>query len=68
VLVPARDPLALAGALGSLLENPVARQAMGFNARRRALAGYGWDRVAEEVEAAYAAVLPAAQLLSAEAM
>jgi D-inositol-3-phosphate glycosyltransferase len=60
--------VALAGALQSLLANPVARQAMGRNARLRALARYGWERVAEEVEAAYAAVVPAAQLLSVEAM
>jgi D-inositol-3-phosphate glycosyltransferase len=68
VLVPPRDPVALADALRTLLDNPVAREAMGRAARRRALARYGWNRVAEEIESGYAAIAPAAHWLPAEAM
>jgi phosphatidylinositol alpha-mannosyltransferase len=56
LLVPPRDPEALAVALGGLLDNPVRRAAMG--AAARATAGrYAWDVVAGELLEVYAAVL-----------
>jgi glycosyltransferase involved in cell wall biosynthesis len=53
VLVPAREPAALTAALRGLLERPGPRELMGRAARRRAEAGYGWGRVAEEIESGY---------------
>jgi D-inositol-3-phosphate glycosyltransferase len=57
LLVPPRDPQSLAGALRALIADSATRRAMGAAARRTALARYGWDQVAEEIEAAYSAVL-----------
>jgi glycosyltransferase involved in cell wall biosynthesis len=73
VLVPPRDPEALATELRSLIDSPATRAAMGRAARRMALARYGWDRVAEQVEAAYLSliapqVMDAGRLQTAEAM
>ncbi|TRW44732.1 glycosyltransferase [Georgenia yuyongxinii] len=59
VLVPPRDPAALAAALGSLLADPARRERYGAAARRRAVARYGWDQVATATEAAYGTVLSA---------
>ncbi|WNB86244.1 glycosyltransferase [Cellulomonas sp. ATA003] len=56
LLVPPRDPVALADALGRLLADPGLRTSLGAAARRRALDRYGWDRVADRTVAAYAAV------------
>jgi D-inositol-3-phosphate glycosyltransferase len=64
VRVPPRDPAALAERLQVLLRNPVVRESMGRAARRRAAAGYGWDRVAAEVEAGYLSVLRATRTVS----
>jgi glycosyltransferase involved in cell wall biosynthesis len=53
LLVPPRDPAALAVALRSLLDDPDRRATFGRAARRRAVARYGWDRVAAQTELIY---------------
>ncbi|GEK20892.1 glycosyl transferase [Cellulomonas xylanilytica] len=53
LLVPPRDPAALASALRALLADPDRRAAFGAAARRRAVARYGWDRVAAQTELVY---------------
>jgi phosphatidylinositol alpha-mannosyltransferase len=52
LLVPARDPAALATALGALLDNPARRAALG-QAAKAAAARYAWDVVAGEVLEVY---------------
>jgi glycosyltransferase involved in cell wall biosynthesis len=59
VLVPPRDPAALAIAVRELLADPDGLDAMAREGRRRAVADYGWDTIARDVEAAYCAALPA---------
>jgi phosphatidylinositol alpha-mannosyltransferase len=54
LLVPPRDPGALATALGALLDNPARRAAMG-EAARTAAARYAWEVVAAEVAEVYRA-------------
>ncbi len=56
LLIPPRDPAALAGALTQLLANPGRRRALGTAAAARAAARYSWDRIAAETEAVYALV------------
>lgn len=56
VLVPPRDPDALAAALRALLDDPHRRIAMGQAARRRAVARYSWRSVARATESVYAAL------------
>jgi phosphatidyl-myo-inositol alpha-mannosyltransferase len=58
LLVPPRDPAALARALGLLLGDPALRARLG-SAGARTAAGYGWGRVAEELERIYLSVLHA---------
>jgi glycosyltransferase involved in cell wall biosynthesis len=53
LIVPERDPAALAEALGALLADPARRRALGAAARRDVEARFGWDRVAERFEAIY---------------
>jgi glycosyltransferase involved in cell wall biosynthesis len=53
LLVPPRDAVALTSALRSLLDDPDRRAAFGAAARRRAVARYGWDRVAAQTELVY---------------
>ncbi|QCB93724.1 glycosyltransferase [Cellulomonas shaoxiangyii] len=53
VLVPARDPDALAAAVRGLLDDPARRRAMGAAARHRALARYSWRGVAAQTELVY---------------
>ncbi|KQS97477.1 glycosyltransferase [Cellulomonas sp. Leaf395] len=53
LLVPPRDPASLVSALRSLLDDPDRRAAFGQAARRRAVARYGWDRVAAQTELVY---------------
>ncbi|GAA4426727.1 glycosyltransferase family 1 protein [Georgenia halophila] len=52
-LVPARDPEALAVAIGGLLADPVMRQRYGDAARRRALEQFAWGTVAARTLDAY---------------
>jgi D-inositol-3-phosphate glycosyltransferase len=73
LLVAPRDPQALAAGLQAMLAEPPKLEAMGRAARRIMLSGYGWDRIAEQVEAAYSSVAGIKVghpelLLSAEAM
>ncbi|GAA2335637.1 glycosyltransferase [Streptomyces cuspidosporus] len=56
-LVPPRDPIALAEAVGELLDHPARRAACGSAGRRRVLTRYGWDRVAAATEDVYREVL-----------
>lgn len=58
LLVPPRDPAALAAALGALLRDPALRERMGAQGTRTA-AGFGWERVAEELERIYLAAIGA---------
>jgi len=56
-LVPPHDPAALAAAVQPLLDDPALRARWGAAARERAVAHYGWDRVAAQTEDAYAGLL-----------
>jgi glycosyltransferase involved in cell wall biosynthesis len=56
VLVPPRDPGALAGAVGRLLDDPEAARRFGDAGRERA-GRYSWDAVARQIEAVYAEVV-----------
>jgi glycosyltransferase involved in cell wall biosynthesis len=49
LLVPARDPAALASALDQLLSDPEAMQRMGCRSLARARDRYTWDRVGERL-------------------
>ena len=53
LVVPRGDSGALAGAIGSLLENPDRRRAMGQAGRGRARRLFDWDRSAEQFEQLY---------------
>jgi phosphatidylinositol alpha-1,6-mannosyltransferase len=55
VLVPERDPAALATAIASLLESPSRRRLLGDAARADVIARFGWARAAERFEHAYTA-------------
>jgi len=57
LLVPPRDPSALAGALRELLDNPQWATCLGEQAARRAHANYAWAQVARRTEEALAAVV-----------
>jgi phosphatidylinositol alpha-mannosyltransferase len=57
LLVPPRDPEALAVAIGSLLDNPARRAALSEVARASATR-YAWDAVATQVAEVYQEVLP----------
>jgi glycosyltransferase involved in cell wall biosynthesis len=52
-LVPARDPVTLADALGQLLADPGKRAALGAAGVQRARRQYSWRRVAAQTEAVY---------------
>ena len=60
LLVPPRDPDALADALNDLLADEGERRRFGAAARRRAVERYGWDCVARGTVAAYGTVVGAA--------
>ncbi len=53
LLIPARDPVALAAASRSLLADPAMRTAFGEAAARRARRWYSWSRVAAQTESVY---------------
>ena len=60
LLVPPRDPEALAASLGALLDNPARRAALGEVARESA-ARYAWDVVAGQVAEVYQSVAGSAR-------
>jgi len=53
VLVPVKDPDALAAAIGELLKDPARRDALGAAARRRILDQFKWSRAAGELTQVY---------------
>jgi glycosyltransferase involved in cell wall biosynthesis len=53
LLVPIRDPRAIAAAVGKLLQDESLRARLGRNAGAEAQACYTWDRVAEPVRQVY---------------
>jgi glycosyltransferase involved in cell wall biosynthesis len=55
LLVPERDPAALAAAIGRVLADPGLGRALGDAARQRVQREHGWDAVARRFDAAYAA-------------
>ncbi|WP_263729520.1 glycosyltransferase [Cellulomonas sp. SG140] len=57
LLVPPRDPSALAAALRRLLPDAGLRRSLGRAARRRALTRYSWTRVAQDTELVYQSML-----------
>jgi glycosyltransferase involved in cell wall biosynthesis len=59
VLVPPRDPVALAKAIAELLEQPEMRRRLGAIAPRRIAEAYGWPRIAERTAETYRQVLEA---------
>jgi glycosyltransferase involved in cell wall biosynthesis len=56
LLVPPGDVEALAAALEQVLSDPALAESMGAGGRKRVLEEFGWERVAERVEAALQAV------------
>jgi glycosyltransferase involved in cell wall biosynthesis len=62
LLVPPRDPDALAAAVRRIVADPAARGRMGHAASQAVAARYSWDRVAEATESVYRDVVaPAAR-------
>ncbi|MCZ6841458.1 MAG: glycosyltransferase family 4 protein [SAR324 cluster bacterium] len=57
LLVPTRDPEALAGACGRLLGDAALRVKLGRAARRRVRAKFRWSRAAEQLTAVYERLL-----------
>jgi glycosyltransferase involved in cell wall biosynthesis len=55
ILVPERDPEALAAAINGLIASPEKRRALGETARADVIARFGWARAAERFEHAYTA-------------
>ena len=60
LLVPARDSIALAGALRRLAGDAALRQRMGAAARHRAVEYFSQDRIASETLALYRSLVPGA--------
>jgi glycosyltransferase involved in cell wall biosynthesis len=61
VLVPPRDPAALAAALGGLLADPDRRRSMGAAGRAHVADRHSWDAVARRVAATYRSLRPVAR-------
>ncbi len=61
VLVPPQDPVALAGALGDLLDDPVRRRRLARRAAR-VVRQYDWSVVAAKVAEVYDTVRPAGKV------
>ncbi|MFF7177590.1 glycosyltransferase [Streptomyces sp. NPDC008121] len=59
LLVPPRDPRALAAAVSALLDDPALRAAYGKAGRRRVLERFSWARVAAATEVSYRTALAA---------
>ncbi|MBM4466534.1 MAG: glycosyltransferase family 4 protein [Chloroflexi bacterium] len=57
LLVPYGDPVALAGAIRSLLDDSARAAAMGERGRAKALARFTWEQVYRDTRAVYEAVL-----------
>jgi glycosyltransferase involved in cell wall biosynthesis len=57
MLVPPREPEALAAAVGRLIENPTLAQAMGRAARQRAQEHFSLERLTQETESLYLRLL-----------
>jgi glycosyltransferase involved in cell wall biosynthesis len=57
LLVPERDPPALAQALGRLLDDPVAARRMGERGRAKAVGELTWDAIAARHREAYETML-----------
>jgi len=57
IIVPARDPDALASAIGSLLEDPDARARLGSRGRQRILQQFSWDRAASALADLYRRIM-----------
>jgi len=57
ILVPPRDPLALADALVLLLEDGALRTRMGRKARQSVLDGFAWEDIAERTARLYGEIL-----------
>src|SRR5690606_15088111 len=57
VLVPPRDPAAVAAAVQALLDDPARLAAMGVAGAERVRRRFTWERVAAATEAAYARVV-----------
>ncbi|MBU0609015.1 MAG: glycosyltransferase family 4 protein, partial [Armatimonadetes bacterium] len=53
LLVPPRNPQAIAAALMQLLGDPAAARAMGRNGQERARTQFRWEQVAQRVDAAF---------------
>jgi phosphatidylinositol alpha-mannosyltransferase len=66
LLVRRRDPGALADALARLLDDPAERRRLGANGLRSA-ARFGWDDIAERLEAIYRSLSPSGARPSLEA-
>jgi glycosyltransferase involved in cell wall biosynthesis len=52
-LVPPRNPVALAGAIRSLLEDPIRLEGFGLAAADRAIIRHSWGRITEEMVRTY---------------
>jgi glycosyltransferase involved in cell wall biosynthesis len=59
VLVPPRDPVALAGAIATLIEHPERAREMGRRGRRKVVPEFGVERMIEKLEAVYRELLEA---------
>jgi len=62
ILVPPRDPAAIADALGELLADPARRRALGRAGRDRMEHGYSWSAVAARTADAYRSAIQAAAI------
>jgi glycosyltransferase involved in cell wall biosynthesis len=59
LLIPPRDPYAIANAIKRLLADPDLRKRMGRAARERIINHFTWDEAAKKLEAVYQKVIDA---------